>query len=110
MVEIGRDMVRIRWQLVISLMTLITIRVLQLVVIIDMTRGTLRGRVFSRERKCRQRMIKRCRAPRRSRMTRLTIVTVIPCHVIRICRQLEVALMTLITACILKLIVAINMA
>ena len=63
-----------------------------------MARGTLRRRMFPGERKCRQRVIERGRAPGGCRMAGLTIMTVVPRHMIGICRQLEITLMTLVTA------------
>jgi hypothetical protein len=55
-------------------------------------------------------MVERGILPIRGRMALRAVVTEIACDVIRVCRLLELRLMTLVAVCIMQLVVAIHMA
>lgn len=110
MVEIRGDMVGVRRSLIVRLMALVAIGKLDLIIPVRMACRALRGRVFAGERECRDRMIECRRTPCYRRMARLAIMAEIPGNVVRIYRCLEIALMTLVTARIRKLVIAICVA
>jgi hypothetical protein len=105
-----RHVIGIRRPLEIGLMTLITARKAELIVIVHVARLTKGLRVLAGERKTRCRMIERSRRPGCRRMTRLARLAEILRHVIRIRRPLVIRLMALIAAREGKLIVIVHMA
>ena len=110
MVEIPCHMVRVCRLLEVCLVTLIAISVHELVVTICMTRLTLRRHVSpcQREPCC---AVVKCRCiPIRCRVTLSAIMIEISCHVVRICRLLEIRLVALIAIVVHQLVVPVRVA
>ena len=110
MTEVSRHVIRIGCLLELCLMTLEAVHVMQLVVSIHVARLARCRYVGTCQREECRVMVKRRRIPVRRRVTLCAIVTEVACYVIRICRLLELCLMTLEAVRVMQLVVAAHMA
>ena len=95
MAETRDDVVRIRRTSKVRLMALIAIRVDQLVVAVDVTRLTLRRRVFSRQRKSGRAVVERGRNPRYRGVTLRASLRKTCCHMVWIRGLSKIGAMTI---------------
>jgi hypothetical protein len=98
MVEIAEHVIWICWLGKLSLVTLVAIRVVQLVIAIDMAGLTLRCRMCPRQREQRRTMVERCRTPPDGCVTLGAVVIELASYVIGIRCSIEICCMT-IPAC-----------
>ena len=110
MVEVTRDMVRVRRPLEIGLMALIAIGIHQLVVAVGVACRALHGDVRTRQREARGTMIECRRVPVGRRVTLRAIMVEIAADVVRVCRLLEIRLVTLVAVRVRQLVVAVGVA
>jgi hypothetical protein len=103
-------MVWICSSLEVSLVTLRAIRIHKLVVPVRMAGLALQSRMISCEWKLRSIVIERCRSPGCCVVTRLAVLTEVPCHMVWIHGSLEVSLVTLSTIGVYELVVAVRVA
>jgi hypothetical protein len=89
------NMVRVGRLLVVSLMTRVTISIDQLVIVVDVALHALRGDMTARQCEFCRVVIKRCRLPRRRRVTLDARLWIGECHVIRVRRAGEIGSMTI---------------
>jgi hypothetical protein len=99
MIEIPCHMIGICRIGEIRLMALITLRIHELVVPIDVTCLTLYGTMGSCQREARRGMIEGRRLPRRCGVTLRAIVAEVAARVTWVCRLLKLRLMTLVAVC-----------
>ncbi len=107
--EIARYVIRICCLLEIRLMALVTILIHYLVITTYVACLALLRHMCTCQREVRCIVVKCRRAPRGGCMTLRAIVVEIPGNVIRVCRLLEIRLMTLVTILVHKLVVTIGM-
>jgi hypothetical protein len=109
-IEVPRHVVRIRCAVKVRRVTLVTIRIMQLVVAIYMARLTRCCNVGTRQREERRAVIKRRWLPHRCTVTLCAIVTEVPRHVVRIRCAVKVRRVTLVAIRVVQLVVPVDMA
>ena len=107
--ELIRNVIRIRRTIVISLMALITIRICQIVISVDMTVDAWLRYMRAHKREVGIIMIECRRLPRVLIVTCQTCMRKLIRNMIRACRAVEICLVTLTAACIRYVIVPVDM-
>jgi hypothetical protein len=108
--EVAGNVIRIRGPLEIRGVTLVAIRVDELIVVVRMAGGTRGGNMRSRQCKLRCAMVERCGGPGRRGMTRLAYLAKAARSVIRVFCSLEIGGVALIAISVRKLVIAVRMA
>jgi len=108
--ETSGHMVRVGRSVEVSCMALVAISIRQLIVAVHVARLTRSSCVCTGQREIRRRMVEGCGTPIQGCMALGTVMTEIPCDVVRICRAVEICSMALITIVVYQLVIPIHVA
>ena len=104
------DMIRVRHLLEVRLMTLIAVRVLQLVVAVDVAGLACQRYVRTCQWEIRCRVVEGRRLPCRRRMALCTRMAEVSRNMVRVCRAVEVRGVAIVACCREVLVLVVHMA
>jgi len=107
--EVAGHVIRIRRSVEVRRVTLVAVRIMQLIIAIHMAIDAGRRHMSTRQSKRRGRVIERRGLPHRCAVTLCAVMTEIVRHVIGIRRTLEICSVALIAIGVMELIIAIHM-